>query len=96
MVGQKPIVRKTGAGDGNPVYGKGDGSGAGALGAETVAISVIESMPLMDEAVREAFAGIDRYRWVVFTSGNGVEIFFDTMKKLSVDIRKLMHLNLQR
>lgn len=64
----------------------------GALGAETVAISVIESLPLMDEAVERAFASLADYRWVVFTSGNGVEIFFDMMKTYSVDLRKLMHL----
>lgn len=63
-----------------------------ALGAETVAISVIESLPLMDDAVKDALDCIGDYQWLVFTSGNGVEIFFDTMKKRSVDIRKLMHL----
>lgn len=62
------------------------------LGAETVAVSVIESLPIMDEAVKTACEGIDSYQWLVFTSGNGVEIFFDTMKKLSVDLRRLMHL----
>lgn len=63
-----------------------------ALGAETVAISVIESLPLMDEAVEQAIADIGDYRWLVFTSGNGVDIFFDGLKKLSVDLRRLMHL----
>lgn len=62
------------------------------LGAETAAISVIESRPLLDDKVRAAFDEIAKYQWAVFTSGNGVEIFFDTMKKLSVDIRRLMHL----
>lgn len=90
--GQKPLSGKRVLVTGTRYMAKEMEAELGALGAETVAISVIESMPLMDEAVREAFAGIGRYRWVVFTSGNGVEIFFDTMKKLSVDIRKLMHL----
>lgn len=90
--GQKPLSGKRVLVTGTRYMAKEMEAELGALGAETVAISVIESMPLMDEAVREAFDGIGRYRWVVFTSGNGVEIFFDTMKKLSVDIRKLMHL----
>lgn len=90
--GQKPLSGKRVLVTGTRYMAKEMETELGALGAETVAISVIESMPLMDEAVREAFAGIGRYRWVVFTSGNGVAIFFDTMKKLSVDIRKLMHL----
>lgn len=90
--GQKPLSGKRVLVTGTRYMAKEMEAELGALGAETVAISVIESMPLMDEAVREAFAGIGRYRWVVFSSGNGVEIFFDTMKKLSVDIRKLMHL----
>ena len=35
---------------------------------------------------------ISDYPWTVFTSPNGVEIFFDYLKKLKFDVRKLAHL----
>ncbi|MBQ7103557.1 MAG: uroporphyrinogen-III synthase, partial [Anaerotignum sp.] len=33
------------------------------------------------------------YSWAVFTSPNGVEIFFDYLKKVKFDVRKLANLN---
>lgn len=90
--GQKPLSGKRVLVTGTRYMAKEMEAELDALGAETVAISVIENMPLMDEKVKAAFSDIAKYRWVVFTSGNGVEIFFDTMKKCSVDIRSLMNL----
>lgn len=35
---------------------------------------------------------LDRYRWILFTSQNGVKLFFDRLKELSVDIRRLYNI----
>lgn len=90
--GQKPLSRKRVLVTGTRYMVKEMETELDALGAETVAISVIESLPILDETVQAALNGIGDYRWLVFTSGNGVEIFFDTLKKCSVDLRRLMHL----
>lgn len=90
--GQKPLAGKRVLVTGTRYMAKEMEAELEALGAETVAISVIESLPLQDDAVTAAIEGIGDYRWIVFTSGNGVEIFFQTLKKLSVDIRRMMHL----
>ena len=44
-------------------------------GAETVAVSVIESRLLYTEEVRKALDTIQDYQWLVFTSSNGVDLF---------------------
>lgn len=62
------------------------------LGAETITISLIESKPVWSEEIREAFDQIERYQWQVFTSSNGVDLFFDMMREQDIDLRKLMHL----
>ena len=46
-----------------------------------------ENAPLEKELQR-----ISDYPWAVFTSPNGVEIFFDYLKKLKFDVRKLANL----
>ncbi len=61
-------------------------------GAETVTVSLIESRPLWTEQMRGVFAHLERYQWMVFTSGNGVELFFAAMKQQGMDLRRLMHL----
>ncbi|MCD8369127.1 MAG: uroporphyrinogen-III C-methyltransferase [Clostridiales bacterium] len=61
-------------------------------GAETVTVSLIESRPLWLEQMRDVFAHLERYQWMVFTSGNGVELFFAAMKRQGMDLRRLMHL----
>lgn len=62
------------------------------LGAETVTISLIESRPMWTEEIREALDQIGRYRWMVFTSSNGVDLFFDVLREQDIDLRRLMHL----
>lgn len=62
------------------------------LGAETAAISIIETRPLLSERVNDALNHLDAYSWLVFTSTNGVEIFFDTLREQAVDLRRLMHI----
>lgn len=61
-------------------------------GAETVAVSVIESRLLHTEEVRRALDTIQDYQWLVFTSSNGVDLFFELLKMEERDLRQLMHL----
>lgn len=42
--------------------------------------------------IGEALEAMERYSWLVFTSGNGVELFFEKLKKEKMDIRRLSHL----
>lgn len=62
------------------------------LGAETVAVSLIESRICRTEEVRQALSQLERYQWLVFTSGNGVDLFFEAMREANIDLRRLMKL----
>ena len=42
-----------------------------------------------NEALEEALEQLQRYRWAVFTSPNGVQIFFAYLRKKKIDIRQL-------
>ena len=58
------------------------------LGAETIAVS-----RLLDNAqVRRALDNMGSYQWLVFTSSNGVDLFFEAMRRADRDLRCLMHL----
>lgn len=57
-------------------------------GAETIAISLVETIPDYDNC-DEILNNIEKYSWLIFTSANGVNIFFDRLKHLKADIRKL-------
>lgn len=61
------------------------------LGAECVAVSLIESRPLWTKETTAALKTVDQYSWLVFTSGNGVELFFQMMRQTGQDLRTLMH-----
>ncbi len=60
------------------------------LGAELVALSLIEVRPLWNERIAEALKQLGSYQWIVFTSGNGVELFFTLLREQGIDLRKLM------
>jgi uroporphyrinogen III methyltransferase/synthase len=62
------------------------------LGAETVKVSVIESVPLENPLVCQALSKLKDYSWMVFTSGNGVQLFFDLLRWENIDLRQMMHL----
>lgn len=62
------------------------------LGAETVTVSVIESRLMETDKIRQALDHLEEYRWMVFTSGNGVELFFQMLHRQEIDLRRLMHL----
>ncbi len=63
----------------------------GFLGAETVTISVIESRLLQTEELENVPNAMKDYQWAVFTSSNGVELFFEFLRQKEIDLRKLMH-----
>lgn len=60
------------------------------LGAELTALSLVEVKPFWNERIERAIRQLQMYQWIVFTSGNGVELFFQTIKDQGVDIRSLM------
>lgn len=61
-------------------------------GAEAISFSLIRTermrLPELDVALKE----IDKYNWIVFTSANGVECFFEEMQGVRKDIRDLAHI----
>lgn len=64
------------------------GSKLTGLGAYVDEIPLVELIP-NEEALPESF---EDYTWAVFTSSNGINIFFDMMKKSGRDIRSLLHM----
>jgi uroporphyrinogen III methyltransferase/synthase len=59
-------------------------------GANPVEFKTIEIKPLTDsKEFLQVLAKIRQYEWVVFTSGNGVSIFFDALEGLEKDARVL-------
>ena len=59
--------------------------GAEAIEVPTIEISPPEDFSDLDEAIRS----LGRFRWVVFTSVNGVAAFFDRLNTLGMDARAL-------
>lgn len=59
-------------------------------GGEAYEFPVIHLAPPRDwRAVDAAVHTLEQYDWIVFTSVNGVEFFFDRMRELAVDIRRI-------
>ena len=59
-------------------------------GADMDAISLIESVPIEGDLYTDIASYIDRHQWLVFSSSNGIRVFFKNLKKQSsVDLRKL-------
>jgi uroporphyrinogen III methyltransferase/synthase len=60
------------------------------LGADVLELPTIEIRPPANPApLRKAIAGIGRYRWLIFTSPNGIDAFFEEFLKRHGDVRKL-------
>lgn len=57
-------------------------------GGETIAISLVETIPDYS-GCDDILNNLEKYSWLIFTSANGVNIFFDRLRDLRVDIRKL-------
>jgi uroporphyrinogen III methyltransferase/synthase len=65
------------------------------LGGEAVEIPVIKRVaaePPDREAFQEALRRLAEYTWVLFTSVNGVDIFFQTLREAGLDLRALVTL----
>ncbi|KOA20695.1 uroporphyrinogen-III C-methyltransferase [Clostridium homopropionicum DSM 5847] len=65
-------------------------SGLHRLGARVYSICnmKIEETPFIYQ-LEEELQRIDKYQWIIFTSQNAINIFFDKMEKYQVDRRKL-------
>jgi uroporphyrinogen III methyltransferase/synthase len=60
------------------------------LGASPLEFPTIEIRPVEDSsALDDAIGGLGRFGWVVFTSTNGVEAFFDRLRATGRDARAL-------
>ncbi|MBC7474024.1 MAG: uroporphyrinogen-III synthase [Candidatus Sericytochromatia bacterium] len=61
------------------------------LGAEVVLFPTIEIIPLIIDDLIRAIKNIDHYQWLIFTSTNSVEIFFNNfIKHITIDqIKKI-------
>lgn len=60
-----------------------------AEGAEVISFSLIDTEPLLTDALKEAVDALDQYTWIVFTSSNGVDLFFDYLMEREKDLRCL-------
>ena len=60
------------------------------LGAEVTEMDYSTLVPYQENRMlEEVLERVSEYPWAVFTSPNGVDIFFDYLKKLKLDIRAL-------
>ncbi|PIE71053.1 MAG: uroporphyrinogen-III C-methyltransferase [Deltaproteobacteria bacterium] len=65
-----------------------------ALGAECIEAPTIDVVPIADMAPLDtAIHGLSDYSWIVFTSVNGVDMFFSRLTALGFDVRQLHHIN---
>lgn len=58
-------------------------------GAEAVDMSLIYTEPAAEAVLEETIRDVGAYSWLVFTSSNGVKLFFESMKKFEADYRRL-------
>ncbi|NOX35884.1 MAG: uroporphyrinogen-III C-methyltransferase [Deltaproteobacteria bacterium] len=65
------------------------------LGAQCIEIPTIQIAPPKDSGpLKESVNNINNYDWLVFTSVNGVEFFFNTLFDTGKDVRALGHLKI--
>ena len=63
------------------------------LGGRAVWVPAIQTFPVpLDEAGRDILQGLDRFRWVAFTSENAVRYFFDLLAEEGVELPKHLRL----
>jgi uroporphyrinogen III methyltransferase/synthase len=54
-------------------------------GGEAIVLPLIELVPLEDQTeIEKAFKNLEEYNWLVFTSANAVEFFFEVAEKYGV------------
>ena len=59
------------------------------MGAETIAISLIETQSIQNDQSDTLLKNILKYNWVTFVSVTGVDAFFESLDRLKIDRRKL-------
>ncbi len=60
-----------------------------AEGAEVISLGLIETKPLAAEKLAAVADRLSEYTWIVFTSSNGVDAFFDCLFHMEKDVRCL-------
>jgi uroporphyrinogen III methyltransferase/synthase len=64
-------------------------------GARPVELPAIDIQPIVDTTeLDQAISRLDRYNWIIFTSVNGVEVFFKRLYSLKQDARALHSLKI--
>ncbi len=59
-------------------------------GAEVITIPTIQTVPIRpNEPLHQAITELEQFNWIIFTSINGVKIFFDEISKHGYDARHL-------
>ncbi|MEE1229417.1 MAG: hydroxymethylbilane synthase [Lachnospiraceae bacterium] len=56
-------------------------------GAEAISFSLVRTEKLDSKELHQAILNASDYQWIVFTSANGVDIFFDKLSEMRRDIR---------
>ncbi|MEI8345386.1 MAG: uroporphyrinogen-III synthase, partial [Candidatus Omnitrophota bacterium] len=56
-----------------------------AYGASVVRVPLIKIVPAEAGAVASVLRSLGKYRWIVFSSTNGVDCFMDSLKRLGID-----------
>ncbi len=60
------------------------------LGGEPVSLPTVKVLPPQDYSLLDGFLEkIDKFHWIIFTSINGVEYFFNRLKVRKIDFREL-------
>lgn len=59
-----------------------------AQGGEAVICPAIQTVPVSDAALKEALLQAEQYDWLLFTSVNGVNYFFEALAKERAELRR--------
>jgi len=62
------------------------------LGGEPLDFGLIHTIPVHGTVLAKVMKEIDDFTWIVFTSRNGVDIFFEQLKAQRIDMRRLHHI----
>jgi uroporphyrinogen III methyltransferase/synthase len=63
-------------------------------GGEPVIIPTIELIRIRSPEIEKTIKNLKKYDWLIFTSANGVDFFFEILLENKIDLRKLSHLKI--
>jgi len=63
-------------------------------GGEPVIIPTIELKRIRSPEIEKTIKNLKKYDWLIFTSANGVDFFFEILLKNKIDLRNLSHLKI--